>query len=859
MRSRLAQIDTTGTGIILKELIDNALDASEEAGLHPYIEVGIELYCGALRIRVRDSGPGMDIFTLKKVLDVDKYAGSKTFFRRPTRGAQGNALMTVFSIPLVLGGHVIISSKFGVYDIGLESDPISQDTHFLLNQISEAEHTGFSIEVGLPVEYWFEAEKERYQSILHGFAAFNPHASFSFEIFGEVWKSDARGEIRRYLQKEPIHWYSFDEFRELVYTYLREGIDPTVKEFLQRFRGVSRNTKINVRGHLSQASEEELRCVYEEVKKSTKPPNPQALGGIGRTCAFEFMKAVPGADLSTFKFKSTERVVISVDDKSTHLKETPYLIEAAAVELKEGGRQAYLGINNSPAHNPELLERILGFQYDINFRDPVLVFLHIISPGLEYQNYGKTEFEYSGALEGILEALERVLKEYLEKKRKVEDRLRREQEKEIKEAEKAMKKLAREEKEKRQQRIKEIFIATIDEALKLTSDNGRYTPPIRQVFYKHRPILQEHGAEIDYAYYERLFKEEEERRGVRLANREARGGIILPRSGEWVQIDTRFLNEFEPPEWEFNKVLYIEKRGFIDYLIQAEIHNRYDMVLVGGQGYSTWDNRALLAKIVEKVPSCKIFCLHDCDIDGIEIKNTLEREHYIDGTKIEVIDLGLIPKEAIERKLPRETQVRTKRPKKILSQLSEDERRFFNIRKGKGKSWLVDRVELNVFSPGEFIAWVGKKLRGFGVTEKVIPPGNLIRGHTDEILARKRSLEDIKISDPELDNLIIELKHLFFDFDGFKASIEREWNRTFRVDQEEAKMAVEKRLKTNPQNAGEMHLKKLSKKGLRRSRVSGELRLEILKCSTQTERYSVKWLAFSRVLLKSTKIEKITE
>ena len=87
--------------VIVKELLDNALDACEEAGIAPVIT--IEVNDGG--IPVRDNGPGIPASTVESVLDFAIRVSSREAYVSPTRGAQGNALKTIVAMPFVLDGE----------------------------------------------------------------------------------------------------------------------------------------------------------------------------------------------------------------------------------------------------------------------------------------------------------------------------------------------------------------------------------------------------------------------------------------------------------------------------------------------------------------------------------------------------------------------------------------------------------------------------------------------------------------------------------------------------------------------------------------------------------------------------------
>ncbi len=87
--------------VVAKELIDNALDACEEAEVAP--EIGVRVDDGG--ITIADNGPGIPEDTIKDVLDFNIRVSSREAYVAPDRGAQGNALKTIVAMPFVLDGE----------------------------------------------------------------------------------------------------------------------------------------------------------------------------------------------------------------------------------------------------------------------------------------------------------------------------------------------------------------------------------------------------------------------------------------------------------------------------------------------------------------------------------------------------------------------------------------------------------------------------------------------------------------------------------------------------------------------------------------------------------------------------------
>ena len=73
--------------VVLKELVDNALDACEEAGVAPEVLVKVD----DTGITVADNGPGIPETVIQDILDFSIKVSSREAYIAPDRGAQGNA------------------------------------------------------------------------------------------------------------------------------------------------------------------------------------------------------------------------------------------------------------------------------------------------------------------------------------------------------------------------------------------------------------------------------------------------------------------------------------------------------------------------------------------------------------------------------------------------------------------------------------------------------------------------------------------------------------------------------------------------------------------------------------------------
>jgi light-regulated signal transduction histidine kinase (bacteriophytochrome) len=88
---------------VVKELVDNALDAAEMAGVAPEVAVGVDAVDGGVHLSVGDNGAGITPDMVSRALDFGAFSSSKAVYRVPSRGQQGNALKTLIAMPFAMG------------------------------------------------------------------------------------------------------------------------------------------------------------------------------------------------------------------------------------------------------------------------------------------------------------------------------------------------------------------------------------------------------------------------------------------------------------------------------------------------------------------------------------------------------------------------------------------------------------------------------------------------------------------------------------------------------------------------------------------------------------------------------------
>jgi DNA topoisomerase-6 subunit B len=138
--------------IIVKELVDDALDACEESGVPPVITVEVSTRKGT--ISVADNGPGIDPTTVERIIDFQKKTSNREAFVGPTRGQQGNALQTILAMPFALDGtegQTVIEARRIAHRITFTIDVVRREPRIGHVQDSSVVQNGTRITVQWPL------------------------------------------------------------------------------------------------------------------------------------------------------------------------------------------------------------------------------------------------------------------------------------------------------------------------------------------------------------------------------------------------------------------------------------------------------------------------------------------------------------------------------------------------------------------------------------------------------------------------------------------------------------------------------------------------------------------------------------
>jgi hypothetical protein len=391
--------------VILKELVDNAIDAAEEAGIAPVIQV--EVADGT--ITITDNGPGIPAETVASVLDFSMRVSSREAYASPTRGAQGNALKTIVAMAFALDGtrgETIIESHGTKHEITFKVDHIRHEPKIdHVCSISDVK-TGTRITARWPV-------------CAYDFGWLNPHLSISATWEGNrhvdfAASNSAWAKWQPHYPTSP-HWYDPARLRRLMGAYIGrdqdQGREPrTVREFISEFRGLSGTAKQKlvleeVRasrlslpeffGTGDQVNTDAIAKLLDAMQRQSKPVKAQDLGIIGKEHFASRFEAA-GADLRAFRYKHNCGDTDGIPD----------VIETAFGYCPKGPpvRRIITGVNWSPAiGNPfrllgsygESLDSILSVQRS-GRNEPIIFVLHLARPRIEYTDHGKTAIALDG-------------------------------------------------------------------------------------------------------------------------------------------------------------------------------------------------------------------------------------------------------------------------------------------------------------------------------------------------------------------------------------------------------------------------------------------------------------------------------
>ena len=238
------------SAVAIKELIDNALDAAEDANLAPAITVNISTTDRT--ITVKDLGPGIAPDVVERLIDLHTKTSSREAYVAPTRGAQGNALQTILAMPFALDGatgRTVIEAQKIAHTIDFSIDHVHRIPRVSVTRGPSFVKNGTFIQLRWPdsASSELDAAKGQILQIVRHFAFLNPHAAFRL-----IWNGTILVKAKtinpdfckwRAGDPAPAAWYDLESFaRRIAATVAHDqklGCSRTLREFISEFRGCS--------------------------------------------------------------------------------------------------------------------------------------------------------------------------------------------------------------------------------------------------------------------------------------------------------------------------------------------------------------------------------------------------------------------------------------------------------------------------------------------------------------------------------------------------------------------------------------------------------------------------------------------
>ena len=195
-----------------------------------------------------------------------------------------------------------------------------------------------------------------------------------------------------------------------------------------------------------------------------------------------------------------------------------------------------------------------------------------------------------------------------------------------------------------------VIVSVLAEAAAKASGGGRMRFSIRQLYYNVRPfVLMQCGKDLQYDHFCKVVMAYENAQGKYPAPLPRPAGRPDPPAhGRDDLAGDAGRRGIRAAPAAFNKVLYIEKKGFFPALLEAKFAERHDCALMSSDGYATGAVRDLLDMLGDGPEVVTIFCVHDADAYGTMIMQSLQDETACrPGRNFKVINLGLEPEEAV--------------------------------------------------------------------------------------------------------------------------------------------------------------------------------------------------------------------
>jgi hypothetical protein len=661
---------------VIKELVDNALDAIEAV---PVKEITVEYSYGALGIY--DNGSGLSIADVQSIYDFENYVSKNRHIINVSRGKQGNGLKSVIGICQQRGFRLIWHTNENKAICPLLDTENAQDGEIsvtLNDGVAPTDRRGIEIRN-------FSFGTRQLIAYIREFSECNRDVRFIY--CGPYEDEDCIFEPTT----EPVNkqsetsllFYDFKEFKRFL--SVQDGARH-YKDFLLEFFGTRIKNASQIKGRIADLDMDAVERDFNELRKEQK------------------MKPLTILRKHMIGYKNI-------------VEQYPYIIEYDVNQSDIPGTTAM--INNSITYRdgesidiPSGYYKTLGtketYAGDLSgiiqsFKD-YHVHIHVITPRPEFRDYGKTTLTLPRDTANAL--VSHMRKNINREKRTAASE------------------------EAKPPNKKDLAFRNLDEAYANASSNGKYNVNARQLFYKLRELIADDTWETQNTYSDFtqnwltqwLDDHPEYESKVHFSDR----GVFVV-DGKSVGLGSANVQEFVRNEsyrqnrfmldanitlrletdfdvsYRYDKALYIEKTGFNGIFMAEGIQEKYNMLIISGQGYGSRSARKLLHDLQKR--GLAIYCMHDLDVDGIQILRSLGVANNKFKHNIAITDLGITPRDVSTYGIKPE-RVKSRNPDR-LREMDPPHREFFDLdRDGYSR-----RVELNAFTTEQLLEIIHDKLK----------------------------------------------------------------------------------------------------------------------------------------------------
>jgi hypothetical protein len=654
--------------LVLKELVDNALDASAtvDAGL-----LKDDTYF------VEDDGPGLDGTPqeIAELFSIQRSMRSSKLLRLPQRGALGNGLRVVAGAVLASGGSLAVITRGQRIALRPEADGSTT-----VVDVAPVDHP-----VGTRIEI--------------GFGPALPH-----DVAALSWTRAARKisfNGKSYEGRSSPFWYDPVQFHELLLAHGQQPVRSLVAQ-LDGCTGGKAGEMVNAAGVDRMACErvtrEQATVLLGITRQHARPVSPERLGCVGRDAFPGFKHAIERGHVLLGSAKPQANI--------------PFIVEAwAKKRSSKGDITLAMLVNRTPitgeirAYRDDDKEICLfgcGLGHgvsDVPTKGAYDIQMNILTPYCPITSDGKAP-----NLEPFVQCIAAAVST-------------------------ATRKAQRDAPQERRVSQKDVVLDNLEQAIADASGDGEFRFNERQLFYLLRPIVSEEtGQTLLIDNFKNILTDYESERGeIEGMYREPRGSIYHPHRGDDTPLGTLTVEEYERPPWTFNKLLYIEKEGFSEALKASGWAERHDCALMSSKGFTTRAARDLVDKLAEHDEPCTVFYVHDADAFGTMIHQTFQEATRARGARrVHIVNLGLEPWEALDLELDVEGVKNADKRKPVANYVLEREDGDY------WEEWLqTRRVELNAMTTPQFIAWLDRKMAEHG-DGKLIPPPEVVTAKLEE-------------------------------------------------------------------------------------------------------------------------------